>query len=75
MDENCTQCRFSRTFDREDNTRIDRFCQRYPPALLPDVSGGGNSDGIDIETTPSTTFPLVEDDDWCGEFQLKASTK
>ena len=70
--ENCGTCRFSRVVAREDGTGNNRFCHRYPPTVLLDISGGGGDS--DVQTEPGLCVqPFVDGDDWCGEYKPKAN--
>lgn len=56
MAENCTNCRFSKIM-----TVIQRLvCRRYPPGHK-----------VESQTHDSYFFPIVNNEEWCGEFQAK----
>lgn len=59
MSKECGSCKFSDmmmiTFNDEDMPHM--FCRRYPPQV------------VAIHDTNSVAFPLVHEDDWCGEWQ------
>ena len=51
----CKNCKF-----------LDKpICRRYPPARIVDVSG----DASNIDSKWFTAWPMVEEDDYCGEFK------
>jgi hypothetical protein len=54
----CKDCEFS----GESYTNLWRKCRRRPPTFGPDYNEGDEGDWI---------WPLVEENDWCGEFQSR----
>lgn len=54
VQEACKSCRFLLLDSARDQFG---FCRRYPPKLLP------------TEEELSFTFPVVEVDEWCGEYR------
>jgi|688.fasta_scaffold836328_2 hypothetical protein len=63
-EECCAKCRFSLPFEMESLV----FCRRFPPGssmLVFDYD-----DNFSVATKKvEQTFPMIDDDDWCGEFQ------
>ena len=60
-DESCKDCRFFKIHIYQfDETSIESdygSCHRYPPEVTMDTDQNG--------------FPMVQKDNWCGEFQQK----
>jgi hypothetical protein len=54
----CSTCAF---FDRNDNAT--GLCRLVPPTVIP----AQHLDGSVRQTKPFTTWPLVRNNDWCGE--------
>lgn len=52
-------CRYFLT-DIEDEDGLGQ-CRRNPPVLIADEDG------------PYSTFPLIEESEWCGEFKRKVN--
>ena len=67
--ENCGSCRFF-WLDRED----DWVCRRHPPAttvmMVPDPDEPGR-----VVPRPFCTFPYVEPEYWCGEWQYGGNSR
>lgn len=54
--ETCASCRFFLLSEPKDEAG---YCRRFPPTL------------IVVNDEPSTAFPVVRHDEWCGEFKRK----
>jgi hypothetical protein len=57
------------------NHRHENECRRFPPQvsviMMPVQSVIGQ--GPKLQPNPVCTFPMVEDDLWCGEYAVKLS--
>jgi hypothetical protein len=72
--EQCATCRF---WDNSENAKEScdevshdlGLCKRYPPTIHPQAGTriGNTSFGVNYPV-----FPLLDDDDWCGEYQRPA---
>lgn len=65
---NCKECRFMGTYSDTKNN----FCWRFPPQVISKTSGFFGSSWTDSD---SSRHPIVEPDDYCGEFKAKDKGK
>lgn len=45
------------------------YCRRMPPLL---IASRSEQEGNAMEAAVNTTWPVTDENDWCGEFQAKA---
>lgn len=60
MEKNCSNCKFSSD---------ELQCRRYAPR--PIMASVSDDDSPQNSLPPIALWPLVEFDDWCGEWQLE----
>jgi hypothetical protein len=62
---NCKTCKY----------KVDQECRRFPPQVSVVMVPVKNvlSQGQSFQPKPVCTFPMVEDDLYCGEFAVKMS--
>lgn len=60
-DEQCEHCRFWSYVEGKD----ERPCRRFPPAPVP------GADELDLYNPGGFVFPVVQANEWCGEFQRR----
>jgi hypothetical protein len=58
--ENCTNCKFSKTYINQSSAKRQTICLRYPPKYFHSFC-----DGIQIHVIK------VDDSIWCGEYKEK----
>lgn len=63
MDEQCSKCKFFLL-----KTKREGWCRRYPRTVVEGSSG--NASQIDSDTY--NLFPVVDTEDWCGEFKIRS---
>lgn len=78
MEVKCQSCRFFRLFESNPETHPDPgykvlpeghgFCHRFPPQYHP-LSGESLMAGTYKPREWYCQFPVVYQDEWCGEFQ------
>lgn len=62
----CASCRFWLRW-RESSSGA---CRRFPPQFQVGTSYNRDIEASEVDSTAA--FPNTDDDDWCGEFQVKA---
>lgn len=65
----CKQCEFWKNPIQRDGEEVQGFCKRYPPVLDPVYTSQIENSYIAATYDPNCfAFPLMNEDDWCGEF-------
>lgn len=70
-DECCAKCRFTTLASGSDSEQ--GYCQRFPPSLL-EIDTQSVDIEMAIESSHWWGFPVIEKDNWCGEFQPQKDT-
>ena len=59
----CENCKFSALYENEHGD-IKGWCRRHPPTVV--VMGGAEN------MHPTTRWPEINSDDWCGAYEARA---